>query len=180
MNRPIALTNCCFVTSLLLLTPLLAAEPAPASKPSLEATVGRNGKAPLKFTVEGDATVFDVPANFEISPGSIKRLGDSWPKTVRIRLRLRGLELFAATAGETTVQWAVSSSEPGAQHMSLRVGEKELPLDKESPYYSEVQVVAPNPKIPLEGGYFEVTLPAKLLADNPAEISLFWVDFYRE
>jgi hypothetical protein len=157
-----------------------AAEPSPVNKPALKATAGRKGETPLKFTVEGEAVVFDVPANFEISPGSIRRLGDSWPKAIHIRLHLRGLELFAATAGETTVQWAVSSSEPGAQHMSLRLGEKELPLDKESPYYSEVQVVAGNPKIPLEGGYFEVTLPAKLLADNPAEISLFWVDFYRE
>jgi len=157
-----------------------AAEPSPANKPALEATVGRHHDAALKFAAEGEAIVFDVPKNYEISPGRIKRLGDSWPQIMRVRLHLRGLELFAATAGETTVEWAVSSSEVGIQHSSLRLGEKQMGIEKESPYYTEVEIVAANPKVPLDAGYFEITLPAKLLADNPREISLFWVDFYRE
>jgi hypothetical protein len=52
-------------------------------------------------------------------------------------------------------------------------------LDQEIPYHTEVRIVGGNGKIPLKGGYFEVPLPAKLFERNPKEITLRWIDFYR-
>jgi hypothetical protein len=33
--------------------------------------------------------------------------------------------------------------------------------------------------VPLKNGYFDVTVPQKLLEANPQEIQLRWIDFYR-
>ena len=54
-----------------------------------------------------------------------------------------------------------------------------MALDDKSPYRTTVRIVGSNGKIPLKDGYFEVPLPAKLFERNPEEITLRWIDFYR-
>ena len=51
--------------------------------------------------------------------------------------------------------------------------------ERPSPYYTEVRMVGGNGRIPLKDGHFEVPLPAKLFEGNPPEITLRWIDFYR-
>jgi hypothetical protein len=73
----------------------------------------------------------------------------------------------------------VSSTGKNAKRVSLRKGRDEVALDDKSPYHTTVRIVGGNGKIPLKGGYFEVPLPAKLFEGNPEEITLRWIDFYR-
>jgi hypothetical protein len=89
------------------------------------------------------------------------------------------LESFKASNQKITLEWSVSSTGDHASRVSLRQGKKETVLNKQSPYHSEVRLVGGNGKIPLQGGYFEVRLPAQLFEGNPEEISLSWIDFYR-
>ena len=36
-----------------------------------------------------------------------------------------------------------------------------------------------KPAIPLDNGYFRVTVPKALLTENPVALNVRWVDFYR-
>ena len=103
----------------------------------------------------------------------------SWPKSIVVRLHLKGLESFKTTVGDTAVEWSVSSTGSHTKRVSLHKGGDESTLDETSPYYSEVRIAGGNVKIPLQSGYFEVALPAKLFEGNPDEITLRWIDFYR-
>ena len=51
--------------------------------------------------------------------------------------------------------------------------------EEKSPYYTQFRIVGGNGTIPLKDGHFEVPLPAKLFEGNPPEITLRWIDFYR-
>ena len=79
--------------------------------------------------------------------------------------------------------------------MSLWRGRDEQAIDSQSPYWAPVRVLAankhPQPRagdnIETRAGnqtsearpVFELTLPTALFRDNPSEITLAWVDFYR-
>lgn len=97
-----------------------------------------------------------------------------------VRLHLSGLELFNVSNGEFSVDWSVSSTGDNSPRVFLRNGVDETPLDTKSPHHTEARIVGGNGKIPLKDGYFEVPLPAKLFEKNPDEITLEWIDFYRE
>ena len=90
---------------------------------------------------------------------------------------MKGLESLQARIDDLAIEWSVGSN--GESRVSLRRGKEEIPLDKSSEYFTQPRIVASSDKVPLSDGYFEVPLPAKLLADKPREISLQWIDFYR-
>jgi hypothetical protein len=179
------------VLFLLLGSPALAADEKPAAddsntvnvegavgKPSFEAVAGRDGTR-IRFLAKSDKTIIDITSKFGIDKATIQRKSDIWPKSILVRLHLRGLESFQASNGDVAVEWSVSSTGENAKRVSLRKGRKELALDEKNPYYSEVRLVSGSGKIPLKDGYFDVPLPAKLFEANPKEITLRWIDFYR-
>lgn len=149
-----------------------------SSKSRLIATVGR-ADTRIGFLSEPKTTIVDIRSGFGIDTATIKRESNSWPESIVVRLHVKGLESFKAMVGETAVEWSVSSTGSHAKRVSLRKGGDESALDETSPYYSEIRIAGGNGKIPLQDGYFEVALPAKLLEGNPAEITLRWIDFYR-
>ena len=160
-------------------------------------TVERNAAPPLvgirsepanavaKFQLEQGATIVNIVSETGIGGTKLIRTGDSWPQRLRVRLRLRGLESFRMTAGgaaagdDTTVEWSVASTRSHDVRTTLIRGRQETPLGKDDPLYAELRIVSDDIKIPLASGYFEVTVPAKLLAANPRELQLRWIDFYR-
>jgi hypothetical protein len=142
------------------------------------ATVGRNDTR-IRFVSEGDKTVFDINSKFGIDTTTISRMSDEWPKSILVRLHLGGLESFKVGSGNVAVEWSVSSTGDHATRISQVSGKRVAVLDLKSPYYTKVRIVGGNGKIPLKDGYFEVPLPAKLFEGNPEEITLRWIDFYR-
>jgi len=149
----------------------------PSASP-LAAEVGRENSR-VQFFATGEKTIVDITSEFGIDKGTVRRTSSTWPKEMTVRLHLRGLERFLVGNGETSVAWSVASTGNHQSTVSLRSGTEETPLDKRSPYYTEVQIVGGNGSFPLKTGYFEVALPAKLLASNPEQITLQWIDFYR-
>jgi parallel beta-helix repeat protein len=149
------------------------------AKPGFHATVGRMDTR-IRFLTEGDASVFDITSATGIDKATIKRETDEWPQTILVRLHLGGLELFRAGGKETAIEWSVASTEKHEARSSLVDGKRVADLKTDSPYYSEVRIVGGVKQIPLQDGYFEIPLPAKLLEGNPVTISLEWIDFYRQ
>jgi hypothetical protein len=149
-----------------------------AEQPTLDAKVGRKNSR-VRFVTEDDKTIIDITSEFGIDKATISRKSDEWPKSILVRLHLSGLESFRAGDEKFAVEWSVSSTGQNAKRVSLRKGRDEVALDDKSPYFTEVRIVADKKKIPLKGGYFEVPLPVKLFDGNPDEITLRWIDFYR-
>jgi hypothetical protein len=102
-----------------------------------------------------------------------------WPERILVRLHLGGLESFEARSGDVAVEWSASSTGDRSSRVSLRDGGQETALGEANPYYTHLRIVGGNGEIPLEDGYFEVPLPAKLFEGNPREITLRWTDFFR-
>ncbi|QEG42123.1 WD domain, G-beta repeat [Roseimaritima ulvae] len=150
----------------------------PRTGPALRAEVRRRDSA-VEFLKENDTTVIDIVSEFGIAGASIQRTSPQWPKSMLVRLHLRGLEQFRVDSGAIAVDWSVSSGGERNQSVSLRSGPTETILDANSPYHTVVRIVGGKGTIPLHDGYFEVPLPAKLFETNPDQIQLKWVDFYR-
>lgn len=155
------------------------------AKPPLTATAQRNDTQ-IRIVTEEKRTVLDIVCPKGIDRATIKRTGDKWPEPLLVRLHLKGLESFRAEAGKEKIAWAFSSSDVTRIVTSVSVpdgGTVDLPLFDlaDGPHNKGKLLIVDSPyKIPLaEGGYFEVWLPVKLLKDNPAELKLSWVDFYR-
>jgi hypothetical protein len=151
-----------------------------AAGTSLHGTTKR-ADSRIRFVPDGDHTVIDITSTSGIGSATIKRGADEeWPQTILARLHLRGLESFKATAGDVTVEWSVASSGDHPSRATLRKGGGESPLGDDSPYHSKAKIVGGDGSIPVgKDGYFEIPLPAKLFEGNPPEITLQWIDFYR-
>lgn len=147
-------------------------------QPALTAEAGRAGSR-VRFLAQGGQTIIDVTSESGIGEATIRRNRKDWPESILVRLHLSGLESFKVEVFDDAVQWSLSSTGDNATRVSLWEGRKESVLDQTSYFYSQVRIVGGNETIPLMGGYFEVPLSADLFEGNPAEITLQWIDFYR-
>jgi hypothetical protein len=133
----------------------------------------------IRFLTNETTTVIDVVCPFGIDTATIQRRADAWPEIILVRLNLRGLESFKAAAGNITVEWSVSSTQPNTTRESLSSGQREAGISEERPPPVPVRIFASERGIPLKDGYFEVAIPARLLEGNPREFTLSWVAFHR-
>lgn len=147
-------------------------------QPAFSATARRTDTR-IRFELGDERTIVDVTSAFGIDRATIRRESSEWPKKILVRLHLRGLESFQAGGEQVTVEWAVSSTGEHEPSAALISGKRVAAITPESPYYTAIVIVGNEPKIPLEDGFFEIPLPAKLFAGNPQEITLSWIDFYR-
>jgi hypothetical protein len=116
-----------------------------------------------------------------ISHAVIERQDDAWPKTIILRLYLKGLESFRVSNGKVRLDAAVSSQ--GGKVRLWKDGKEDAPLDEKSPFWAEFRIVSgdgkPARELPLKEGYFEVTLPRAFFEGSPKSITVNWIDFYR-
>ncbi|MEQ8788545.1 MAG: hypothetical protein RIC55_19705 [Pirellulaceae bacterium] len=143
----------------------------------------------IQAAIAGDVATLDIRSASGIGKGKVERAGDAWPKTVVLRLHLKGLESLSIRGGDVLLETYVSSSDPAKQYANLgRGGDEPKPIDRRSPYWpilrreqarAEDDTTKPATTKPATDGYFEITLPPKLLAENPRVLELHWVDFFR-
>jgi hypothetical protein len=81
------------------------------------------------------------------------------------------------------VEWSLSSTGNHSLRVTVQQGEKLSEIAAGNPYFASLRINSliggGGNLIPLQDGYFSLTLPEKLFEGNPAEIRLSWVDFYR-
>jgi hypothetical protein len=137
----------------------------------------------VKVQEDKAKVVFIVKSPFGISQAVIERRGEKWPGAVVLRLHLKGLESFRASNGKVTINAAVSRPEGKLKVRIWKDGKEDAPLDAKSPFWTAIRIVGgdgkPAKRIPLKGGYFEVSLPRVFFEGNPKVITLNWIDFYR-
>ena len=140
----------------------------------------------IEYKLEEDCVAFEVRSRKGIGRASIERLGNSWPRCIVLRLRLKGLESFAITASPIKLNVSVSSQD-GSVRMWKGDEEDDL-LDEQSPYWIRSRLLDGQgneaKRLPLNESYIELRLPQKLWEANqqalePQSLELRWIDFYR-
>jgi hypothetical protein len=137
----------------------------------------------VEVRADKDKTVFVVTSPSGISQAAIERLDEAWPKTVVIRLNLKGLESFRINNGKATLDGAVSLQEGTPKVRLWKDGKEGAPLDAKSPLWTDIRILGgdgkPAKSLPLKDGYFEVALPKALIEGNPKALTVSWTDFFR-
>jgi len=160
-----------------------AAPPGVSETPASVFSVAAEGDGDeLTLSVEGQATVIDVHSRSGIGSAVIKLVSGPSPENVVVRLHLKGLEEFRLSYAEATITASVSSGDRRSvfQRVAWPDG-GERPVTRDSPFWLDVQIVSDQvpPRIPLEQGYFEITLPRSFLREEQRSFSIQWIDFYR-
>jgi len=170
-------------TSLLMCLFLIscASQPASAqdSKPEFRVTA-KNADDRITVLDEDSQTVIDIHSDFGIGSASFELVSGSMPDPLLLRLHLKGLEDFQLISSQTIVAASISSS--GVFHfISQRVVSSTLdqPILSIDPLWMNIDIVSENRKIPLEEGYFEITLPREFIRNAGNSFEVKWIDFYR-
>lgn len=134
---------------------------------------------------EGMRTVVDVHSTSGIGRAEISPVDGRWQKPLILRLHLRGLESLNVSNGKFAINSSVLSRPPYKQLCELcpvggRTGSS---LEEVSPFWIHLQlenIKQPGHRvIPLENGYFEVSLPDALFDGDTDTVFLQWIDFFR-
>lgn len=128
---------------------------------------------------QSDLVIFDVYSPSGIGAATIQLETGSMPEQIVLQLHLTGLENLRVTSAENGIQASVSSGDPSQVY--IYGAGSELPILPADPLWMPVEIVTTQPEksIPLEGGYFKITLPKEFLRQAGDSFGFEWVDFYR-
>lgn len=139
------------------------------------------GESVTVGTADGGLTV-EVRSERGIGKAVVTQTAGANPGFVQLRMHLKALEELRFGYRDTEVRVAVGTNGGVAESVVLPGG-TEQQIDPASPYWMAVQIVAEDPTIPLEDGYFQVDGPPDLLGAAPPgwalKFALNWIDFYR-
>lgn len=136
----------------------------------------------VKMSVAKDQVICEVTCPSGIGGLKIERQGEAWPKTMLMRLHIRGLEHFHASAGGLALGAALSS--PEMTRSWLEKDGKSINQDAGDPLHLEVRVrdrdgTPVESRMSPKGGSIEVVIPEAFFREKPEAITISWIDFYR-
>jgi hypothetical protein len=135
----------------------------------------------LTVKTEGDVVILDVRSRSGIGRATIKLATGTSPQQIVLRLHTKGLEEFRLWREGSDIIARVSSGDGGVtQSLRSRDGDEKA-IKSTNPSWLEVRIVSDRaaPRIPLEQGHFEITLPKDFLREGSRAFSIRWIDFYR-
>lgn len=130
---------------------------------------------------DGATVILDVSSRGGIGQATIKTLSMTSPEKLILRLRLKALEEFRLSYDRITVIANVSNDD-GVITQSLRSSDgDERPITPDNPHWMEIRIVSDktSPRIPLDEGHFEITLPKDAFGKSGRAFSIRWIDFHR-
>ncbi|MEY4566103.1 MAG: hypothetical protein RLY14_1073 [Planctomycetota bacterium] len=114
-----------------------------------------------------------------IGRGLILRPQAGWPPTIMLQLPLRGLESLKIVSNSNVAEISVSSH--GDLSTTVKLNDSQYKTSDLDNQLVQVMPEAGSPKtIPLpEGSSFQVRIPSELTSNNPDQLEVNWIDFYR-
>lgn len=150
----------------------------------VESLGDRTQEAGIKVAIADGVATIDVTRTPPMGRMRITTEG-KWCEGIVLRLRVGGLENLQCDHGEVSVTASVLSHSDHKQLQFRMKGEKQVALDPKDPLWLEIsqrdkdgKKVTSLPKVD-EGGYFEIRIPAAMLAAEPQPLAIDWIDFYR-
>ena len=114
-------------------------------------------------------------AKFELESGAM-------PETMVLRLHLKGLEDVRLISDQATISASVSSSAVfNVTNQQIISAGNEYSITPIDPLWMKIQIVSDqtDKKIPLEAGFFEITVPKEFIQTAGNSFEIQWIDFYR-
>ena len=150
----------------------------------VESLGDRTQEAGIKVAIADGVATIDVTRTPPMGRMRITTEG-KWCEGIVLRLRVGGLENLQCDHGEVSVTASVLSHSDHKQLQFRMKGEKQVALDPKDPLWLVIsqrdkdgKKVTSLPKVD-EGGYFEIRIPAAILAAEPQPLAIDWIDFYR-
>ncbi len=158
-----------------------AAQPADAQTEEPEFRVrAKNADDVITLLDENFQTIIDIHSDFGLGTAAFDLTSGNMPQTIVVRLHLKGLEDFRVISTEATVGASVSTGEAGFPVRERIVSSSvEFPILSLHPLWMTVNTVSESASIPLEDGYFEITIPPGFLRGAGKSFEIQWIDFYR-
>jgi hypothetical protein len=114
-----------------------------------------------------------------IGRGLVLRPQTGWPPTIMLQLPLRGLESLKIASTSNVAEISVASH--GDLSTTVKINDSQYKTSDLENQLVQVMPEAGIPKtIPLpEGSFFQVRIPSELTSNNPDQLEINWIDFYR-
>ena len=131
---------------------------------------------------ENGVTTVDVHSATGIGSATFELVSGSMPEKVILRLHLTGLEEFRLVSDQATIAASASSSDVfNFTDQRVNASGNEYSITPIDPLWARVEIVSGqrDKKIPLEEGYFEVTVPKEFIRSAGNSFEIEWIDFFR-
>lgn len=168
-----------------LLLAACAGGPAGAGAPPEEPAfivITKNPDDRVDIEYQSGIAQIDIQSPTGIGSAAFELASGPMPEGMTLRLHLKGLEQIRLTSAQDQIAASVSSSEAApAENQTLLSSGAETPLLPGHPLWMPIAIVAnqAEKKIPLEEGYFEITVPQEFIRNAGTTFEIEWIDFYR-
>lgn len=126
-------------------------------------------------------TVIDIQSPTGIGSANLKLESGGMPENFVLRLHLKGLEELRMISEPAVIVGSGSSSGSfSINDQRVNSSGSEYSITPVDPLWMKIEVVSDQAKkIPLEGGYFEITVPKEFIRNAGNSFEIQWIDFYR-
>ncbi len=173
------------VSVLVLMIGLAACQPTTEVEPVIKVTLDKLDDTAV-VSRDVDRTIIDVTSARGIGGLQAELVAGQWPDEVVVRLHLTGLESLEIGYDQVLVRTGVSStSDPAPLPIVYAIDDANRAqevFDAGEAFYPSVIVVpeeGSQASIPLQNGYFEISLPPNFYDGRPDAFTMQWIDFYR-
>jgi len=169
-------------SALLLFAACRPIEPAlPASADTAPRVESVDSGDELTIAVESGVTTIDITSERGIGTAQV-RFPPETTKTIILRFHLHGLEQALLDNSAQQLEISIASHSPYVVSQSLLTDAGAQPLGEIDERQARVELITTTgnePAIPLQNGYFAVTLPPGFIDAGHSLLTLRWIDFYR-
>jgi len=145
-------------------------------------TIAKNQDDQINIQYVNGVTVIDVQSPTGIGSADFELESGVMPENIVLRLHLKGLEEFRLISDETAIAASVSSSGSfSINDQRVNSSGSEYSITSIDPFWMKIEIVSDlaTKKIPLEDGYFEITVPKEFIRSAGNSFEIQWIDFYR-
>jgi len=130
---------------------------------------------------KSDTTTVDIHSPKGIGSVQLKLESGPMPERIKLRLYLKGLEELRLVSDRSTIVASASSSEMFNINQKLIASGNEHFLTPIDPLWMDIEIISgqAEQKIPLEEGFFEITVPKEFIQSAGDSFEIQWIDFYR-
>jgi hypothetical protein len=144
--------------------------------------IPKNPEDYISVQYQNGTALIDIQSPTGIGSAAFELGSGNMPGNMTLRLHLKGLEQFRLTSAQDQIAASVSTGDPfNVENQTILSSGTESPLLPGHPLWMKIEIVSDQAekKIPLEDGYFEVTVPQEFIRNIEKTFEIEWIDFYR-
>lgn len=141
----------------------------------------KNKDDQVDIQYENGTALINVTSPTGIGSATLELESGTMPEEIIVRLHLRGLEEFRLTSAQTGIAASVSNSDPSEVHQRIIAASSDTPLLPSQPLWMKIEIVSEQSvkTLPMEEGYFEITVPKEFIRKAGKSFEIEWIDFHR-